>query len=488
MDFHLTSFQWDKAKHLNYFKICKGKDAAVEVITKFASNENKLEYQEHSICTEKELNEWIDKISENILPSSDPTAPRMCVVMLGRGAHDRAFKDGQGEIPALPFKASGPFEKLVSRFHIHPRIVKTIKKEACYFSVQHHGHEEDHGYDMNERYKGKMTTCTARTSSKLRNDIAISVTYFPETQVNLAVFYGCNKKQKVIIKEKIKGCPLKYNHPLLLLGLFFELERKRLDDEVGELIQDVGTHLQNCGALDLDKQALDLDKQSKTTITENLKLTSALTELEIVIKAVKQQLVKFKAEGLKLETPGTNHSSKSSVSSLTSVPLPNGDEGYDSHESQPTVAAGQERKVSDTMLAAPTAAERWASQKIRERTDDMIADLDEWLNDCASEKETLSLHMKTTLNTISLKGNQASSAMISIALVTMVFLPTGTVAAIFSANLFAWDGSGAEKVGRFVAICLGLTFAVFTVWLLIYYGLPWLKRRRGRSQRASHSA
>lgn len=75
--------------------------------------------------------------------------------MLGRGAP--VFEGSQGEILALPFKASRPFEKLVSTFHIHPRIVKTVKnKEACYFSVQHHHHEEDHGYDWEGGHKGEM--------------------------------------------------------------------------------------------------------------------------------------------------------------------------------------------------------------------------------------------------------------------------------------------------------------------------------------------
>lgn len=193
---------------------------------------------------------------------------------------------------------------------------------------------------------------------------------------------------------------MRYNHPMLLLGLFFEIERKRLDKEVEDLVERIDGHLRHCGALDLDKQALDLDRQTKATITENLNLASDLTKRESLIKAVKQQLLKFQAEVSKLEPSKTNLPSQFSVSSLTLYPPPNEDEGYCSQRNRSTMAAGQESQVSDTMLAAPTSAARCASQKIQERTDDMIADLDEWLNDCISAKANLSLAM-TTVSTLS---------------------------------------------------------------------------------------
>jgi hypothetical protein len=69
-------------------------------------------------------------------------------------------------------------------------------------------------------------------SPSLPNDLALSTTFHPSSFHTYSVIYGCNPSQTDAVVSRLRAAaasPGNYtNHPLLLAGIFAELERQRL--------------------------------------------------------------------------------------------------------------------------------------------------------------------------------------------------------------------------------------------------------------------
>ncbi|KAJ4416336.1 hypothetical protein N0V85_002318 [Neurospora sp. IMI 360204] len=361
-----------------------------------------------------------------------------------------------------------------------------------------------------------MITCTARTSSTLPNDIALSTTYLTETDLNLALFYGCNERQKEDIVRRIRSCDLKHNHPLLLPGLFFELERIRLVDQVEDLLDNFElrnnyeyNQLENVGGA----RGLDLDMDKKR-MTDVLKSTYRSRELVSLIMAVKRQLKKFEAAMDMVET-SVKTSPTFSPGRLTRIPSATLSSAPGSRTISRATTLEVNGEENHTQQGLPELSsvsgylrlER-AGRQIRERLQDIMFEFDDKINDCHLVKDNMSLTMQTVWSFFSLQDNQTnlklsrlntklahantglseemkkdSSQMRSIALLTMVFLPMSTVAAIFSSNFFSWDAEGGQAVVSkyfwvFIVVAIALTCIVVGAWYLATFA----RDRKGHRQ------
>ncbi|CCC10892.1 hypothetical protein SMACR_12726 [Sordaria macrospora] len=350
-----------------------------------------------------------------------------------------------------------------------------------------------------------MITCTARTSSTLPNDIALSTTYFTENDLDLAVFYGCNEKQKDDIVRRIRSCDLKHNHPLLLPGLFFELERVRLVDQVEDLLDNFElrnnyeyNQLENVGGT----RGLDLDMDKKR-MTDVLKSTYRSRELVSLIMALKRQLKKFET-AMDLVEASVKESSSLTFSPrcLTRIPSATLSSAPGSTTiSRATTLYGEENHTQQGPPQQLSGASSYvrlerAGKQIRERLQDIIFEFDDKINDCHLVKDNMSLTMQTVWSFFSLQDNQTnlrlsrlntklahantglseemkkdSSQMRSIALLTMIFLPMSTVAAIFSTDFFSWDAEGGQTVVSkyfwvFIVVAIALTCIVVGAWYM----------------------
>ena len=84
-----------------------------------------------------------------------------------------------------------------------------------------------------------------------------------------------------------------------------------------------------------------------------------------------------------------------------------------------------------------------------------------------------------------------SSAMTTIAILTIIFLPGAFVAALFSMNMFNWDAGAGEPVvsSRFKyywAVTVPLTIVVIMVWIitnLLYLKFRSWQKKRERAKR-----
>lgn len=67
-------------------------------------------------------------------------------------------------------------------------------------------------------------------------DLALSATYIRSIGLTLAVIYGCNDEHKSNIIRRLQNAGDSVHHPLLIVGIFAELERERLLSRVEELV------------------------------------------------------------------------------------------------------------------------------------------------------------------------------------------------------------------------------------------------------------
>ncbi|KAH8805504.1 hypothetical protein F5884DRAFT_679762 [Xylogone sp. PMI_703] len=377
-------------------------------------------------------------------------------------SRDRPIFEGvRANISDLPFERR-TFTKIIQKFNVHPAITRTIGREIAYFSIQHHG-----GYEAKDAKISKSSVarllgrayspiaCTARTSSVLPDDIAISSTFFPGSCLNLALIYGCNEKQKQQIMHRIEAFNLAYNHPILLPGLLAELERIRLFDQVDSL-------LDNFTFRAWAERELDLDT-NKAKLTSFLKLCFDSRELIDQMQSVKKQLAKMITEITKFGE------------SLFQQPMNNS-----------TVLEFERLKL--------------AGNQISSRLDEILSEFDDKIDNCNMIIDNMSLTMQTIWNHFAREDNKVnlrlarsntelshemkydSSQMRSIALLTMVFLPLSTVASIFSTTLFNWNAPDGQSVVSayiwiFVVISVGLTSITVGTWYLVTH----------RSKQSSHS-
>ncbi|KAI0117417.1 hypothetical protein F4814DRAFT_416230 [Daldinia grandis] len=138
-------------------------------------------------------------------------------------------KESDCELSYLPFSRL-VFEHILSRFFIHDSIARTIfRNYAATFSRT---------YLPIENSSGTAIVYNCRSSAHWEDDLALSVTYFPNTGRSYAVFYGCNAHSAgKTIMEKISNRFIKssedaFCHPMLSVGIFAEIERFRMRELV----------------------------------------------------------------------------------------------------------------------------------------------------------------------------------------------------------------------------------------------------------------
>jgi hypothetical protein len=68
------------------------------------------------------------------------------------------------------------------------------------------------------------------------HDLALSATHLYDIGLTVAVIYGCNDKQTKNIVRRLQNSGEAVRYPLLIAGIFTELERERLLDSVEELV------------------------------------------------------------------------------------------------------------------------------------------------------------------------------------------------------------------------------------------------------------
>jgi hypothetical protein len=80
-----------------------------------------------------------------------------------------------------------------------------------------------------------------RTPNEWPSDMALSATHFPVFQLTYAIMYGCTSAIEETMLKKLDGVRAEASHPLLLPGIFAEIELVRHTRLVEKSIVDVET-------------------------------------------------------------------------------------------------------------------------------------------------------------------------------------------------------------------------------------------------------
>lgn len=203
--------------------------------------------------------------------------------------------------------------------------------------------------------------------------------------------------------KRIKLCNLKHNHPLLLPGLFFELERIRLVDQVEKLLDNFElrnnydyNQLETVGTA----RRLDLDMDKKR-MTEVLKSTLRARELVSLVLAIKRQLKKVE-QAIDMVEASVQASASPTFSPvcLKRIPSATLSSAPGSRTvSRATTLYGEDNHTQQGLpqlsaLSGYLRLER-AGNMIRERLQDIVFEFDDKINDCHLVKDNMSLTMQT---------------------------------------------------------------------------------------------
>ncbi|GAB1314607.1 Mg2+ transporter protein, CorA-like/Zinc transport protein ZntB (Fragment) [Madurella fahalii] len=305
-------------------------------------------------------------------------------------------------------------------------ITRTIARRVAYFSSIRRKLQDDHSR--------LEITYTARTSAAFPDDIAFSSRYITTNNTSYAVFYGCNERQTRDIVTSLRSAPNGVDHPLLCVGIFTELERKRLVNLAEDLVDKFTVNSDT-----LENQSWNLNTLE---MQESLAICVRSRSLMDQIRSVKRQLTR----------------------ALDEVAL-----------------LGQEE-----WLSAPAID---MGMLVKQKIVDTLDEFEDKIDECNMMAENLSLAMQTGWSqiaredsivntqlakantTIAMESQIENSQMRSIAVLGMVYLPLSCVGSIFSTTIFNWRPSDGEPViSNYIWILLvisaGLTGLTLLAWHL----------------------
>ncbi|TRX87790.1 hypothetical protein FHL15_011312 [Xylaria flabelliformis] len=354
-------------------KFCEflGKDLAVIIACKarLGHNEVCLTPFERTPCLL--LNKALEALAIRITIYRD----QECMRLAGRaednypgGAHNPAL------LMYLPFCKKG-FDMVLRKFYVHGSIVRTVNR----------------GYPIFSRTRLKLGT----PLEPAIGDLALSMTYFPLRKVTYGILYGCDGETKKAILARLHNSEDATCHPLLLIGIFTELERKRQLNLVQDGLDALHDTILNLSISSDESGTVGGDRELSTIHAIDPWLN--IHNLKNSLESWKEQLAKFAA-----------HIDELSETWFNLLPSDPDDE-----------------RAEKCQL-------REVGKRIKERILEIVYDYDAKIRECVMIMEGMNLATQLALARANIEIAAAaktdSSQMKTIALVTMVFLPATFVA------------------------------------------------------------
>ncbi|OTB15694.1 hypothetical protein K445DRAFT_366875 [Daldinia sp. EC12] len=351
--------------------------------------------------------EWQDWFGKEALISEDSRNNTTSVILGSR------IEENDCGLAYLPFSRP-TFERILQRFFIHDSISRTIfRNYAATFS-------RTYLPIHNSLRTALVYNC--RSSAHWEDDLALSVTYFPDTGRTYAVFYGCNNHaagktiMERISNRLIKSSEDSFCHPMLSVGIFAEIERFRM-------------------------RQLVLSRKT----------------------ALQDTIDKLQAHGY-----GSLTGSKSHVDPWLNVyAIKNGLECW------LTVLTGMIVHIDELGQACDQVNDKInfynTGRRIKDRLNEIHSEYLDLIRDCTMIIDGMTLATNLALA----RDNMGESKqMKSIAVVTMVFLPATFVATLFSMTFFDLNSSW---IWLYPCITIPLTVFVIGIYVFVVVRPRWMK-------------
>ncbi|KAF2265257.1 hypothetical protein CC78DRAFT_616160 [Lojkania enalia] len=377
--------------------------------------------------------------------------------------------NGRRSVRTVPF-SKPTFERVTRAFHIHGSVARVISRaDVPVFNCE----------KVHMRRPATVYHC--RSSNAWEMDLALTTTHFPETELTFAILFGCPFSIEKEVITRLSEIRKEASHPLLLPGIFAEIERNRHVSLVDEMGNEVETKI-----FELDFQSSDLEgpqganaeeksRNKRTAYLDLAYLRNALvswnTQLAKMVRHA-QDLINADIYGVRehlinpldsydkpIEDAWADVEAKMAVD-IDSCKHPWNFQSQDQHRDQGDPLRNISYMVKQRLMA------------IRDEYDDKIRDCTMRVDGMAMATQWA--HGETNVE-IALATNRDSRHMRSIALVTMIFLPGTFFASMFSMTFFNWSNdAGTPIVSTYLWIYVLITvfFTALTIGLW-YYVVIW---------------
>ncbi|KAH7345787.1 hypothetical protein BKA66DRAFT_23185 [Pyrenochaeta sp. MPI-SDFR-AT-0127] len=430
-----------------------------------------------------------------------------------------AYEQKPRSIRHLPF-AQQTFEQICEQFRVHGSIVRTLTRSDVPTFVCH-------SIDMN----GAAFVYNCRTPNSWDTDLALSATHYPERGLTYAILYGSSFIVEKAILQRLKSISIEAAHPVLLPGIFAELELTRHIRLVEGSINEVEAKIfelnfQSSNARDDCRTEVERRNEAKRTAwldltylrnslitwsTQLLKMAEHAGMLNREVYRISEDITPL-AKNVSHTGPG--HERDETQVEHPTVTTGNGRLARQSHleanssrsDSQHIFLHGlsippdpsekpKESEADDDYIDTSLNREdpnahlkqmEKVGEKIMVRLAAIRDEYDEKIRDCTMRVDGMAMatqwsHSETAVE-IALATNQDSKVMRSISLVTMVFLPGTFFATVFSMTFFDWfNEEGKTRVSSYLWIYVIVTvfFTAITIGLWYFFVMS---RRAGRSK------
>ncbi|KAI1370661.1 hypothetical protein F4677DRAFT_437808 [Hypoxylon crocopeplum] len=392
---------------------------------------------------------------------------------------------GRRSARTLPFSLN-TFRSISEKFCLHGSIARIVSRsDVPVFSRV----ELQMGPPEGPTYPAYVYNC--RSTNAWDMDLALTVTHFPHLGLTYAVLFGCPIFVEKDIIKRLRCSSEAASYPLLLPGIFAELERTRHIKIVEDYMDDIEEKIFELDCTPpVEQQMHGPDGESRNRDKRSQWLDA--TYLRNGLITWNQQLSKMArhTEELKdtLYTPGAGQDSeiRSSAGSYTSSVRELKTHGCE--RSDIRGEEDRERSEADDR-GGDDESRRHEMRKIGDKINDrllaIIEEYEEKIRECTMRIDGMAMatqwsHGETNVE-IALATGRDSRYMRSIAIVTMVFLPGTFLASVFSMQFFNWfvDESGSTIVSRYIWIYVLVTVVATLLTLgSWYYFVFWRHRQR----------
>ncbi|GAB1316369.1 hypothetical protein MFIFM68171_06579 [Madurella fahalii] len=423
--------------------------------------------------------------------------------------------DQRKRLRHMPFTLE-TFRLIAKRMSLHSWIVRLISRAnmpAFERTVTEMPLYSNAGRDL-EGQKAIIYNC--RTSNEWEDDMALTVTHFPNQKLSFAVLFGASVEQEKSVISRLKKAGADTVHPMLLPGILAEMERIRQMAVVEEGIGEMETKI-----FQLDNETVATWKRSGQTKAErNREKTKAWLDLNFsrnllqatatLLLIMRKHLDEFpllvnhysmrryyrlRHQELGLYEHHVQNAARPSspqfLGSMTNSWTLHDHKPYSSEyfpesktlTSEPETIYDPDAKYQDLL--------QQASMRMADRLVVMIGEYDDKIRACTMEVDGIAMatqwsHGETSMEIATASGED-SSHMRSIALVTMVFLPGTFFASMFSMSFFNWtpDSGGDSPIvsGKiWIYFVITVFFTLLTIYLFWYFILSRQRNRRLRQR------
>ncbi|KAK1714480.1 uncharacterized protein CLUP02_15786 [Colletotrichum lupini] len=355
---------------------------------------------------------------------------------------EKVMKGGKREVRQLPFCQSA-FEDICRRFFVHSSIARTVSRaDVPLFSRSYIATKLGDVTSVSH----PSVVYQVRSSNTWADDMALTATYFPHTQLTFAILFGCPANIERHILGRLSRVKQYSSYPLVLPAIFAELESDRMKTVVKATVKAIEDEILKSGVGGSSgPREVEMRESRKNAWLNTNNLRNSL-------RIWKEQLRKMAEQ----------------VAELSRI-----------HQGEMIEGVFWQDKCENQLrndAAMKSSMERTGAM-IHDQLQLLIEDHEDKIQDCTVGIEGMTIATQwaqgDTNVDIATATSQDSKQMRSIALLTMVFLPGTFFASLFSMTFFNWSPEDGKTsiVSSYIWIYFLITgiFTAFTLFLWWYF-------------------